>query len=132
MTRVMTVCASLIVLMLMASDALAGQHQASGQMQMGGQAGQQMQPPGPQPMMGAGMMGPGMMGMMCPMMGMMPMMQQMMGGQMDPSGMSMMGMMAGGAMDPKAMARMLQLRGEMLKAMSEVLLKHGKAMEEGR
>jgi hypothetical protein len=34
--------------------------------------------------------------------------------------------------DPKMMARMLQLRGDMLKAMGEVLLKHGKAMEEAQ
>jgi hypothetical protein len=69
------------------------------------------------------MMGRGMMGMMCPMMG----------GQMDPSGMmSMMGMMGGGEMDPKAMARMLELRGDLLKAMGEVMLKHAKAMEGGK
>jgi hypothetical protein len=34
-------------------------------------------------------------------------------------------------MDPKVM-RMLQLRGEMLKAMGEVMLKHGKALREGK
>jgi hypothetical protein len=68
-------------------------------------------------MMGRGMMGQGMLGIMCPMMAMM----------MDPSG---MGMMGGQQMDPKAVGRLLQLRGAMLKAMGEVLLKHGKAMEE--
>lgn len=114
MKRMMTVGAFLLVVMLIASEVLAAPHHAGGQMPMGGQAGQQ-------PMMGGGMM--------CPMMGMMPMMQQMMGGMMDPSG---MGMMGGGQMDPKAMGRMLQLRGEMLKAIGEVLLKYGKAMEEGR
>jgi hypothetical protein len=40
--------------------------------------------------------------------------------------------MTGDQIDPKTMARMLQLRGDMLKAMGEVLLKHGKAMEEGQ
>ena len=119
MKRMMTVCVSLIVLVLIASVALATQHQAGGQMHMGSQ-GAQAQPP---------MMEQGMMGMMCPMM---PMMQQMMGGQMDPSGMGMMGMMSGGKMDPKVMGRMLQMRGEMLKAMGEVLLKHGKAMEQAK
>jgi hypothetical protein len=67
--------------------------------------------------MGGGMMGPAMMGMMCPMMG------QMMG-------QGMAGMM--GAADPKAQGRMLQLRGEMFKAMGDVLIKHGKALEEGK
>lgn len=134
MKRIITMWAPLIVVMLVASPVLAAQHGAGGQMPMGAQPGQQAQPPGQQPMMGGGMMGPGMMGAMCPMMsggmmGTMPMMQQMMGGHMDPSG---MGMMGGGATDPKAMGRMLQLRGEMLKAIGEILLKHGKAMGEGR
>ena len=123
------VCSALLGVMLLGSAALAAQHQPGGQMPMPGQPGQ---PPGHAPMMG-----PGMMGMMCPMMaasmmGMMPMMQQMMGGQMDPSGMGMMGMMGGDKMDPKAMGRMLQMRGEMLKAMGDILLKHGKMMEEGK
>jgi hypothetical protein len=43
-----------------------------------------------------------------------------------------LGMMGADQMDPKTMGRMLQLRGDMLKAVGEVLLKHGKAMEEGR
>lgn len=73
----------------------------------GGQA-QQM------PMHGGGMMGGGM--MMCPMMG--GMMSGMMGG----------GMM-GGQTDPKTMGRMLQMRGEMMKAVADVLIKHGKALE---
>jgi hypothetical protein len=69
------------------------------------------------------MMGRGMVGMMCPMMG----------NQMDLSGMmSMMGMMGSEEMDPKAMARMLELRGDLLKAMGEVMLKHAKAMKEGQ
>ena len=60
--------------------------------------------PGPQshpPMMEQGMM-------MCPMMAQ-----------------SMMGMS-----DPKAQARMLKLRGDMMKAMGEVLLKHAQEMEQ--
>ena len=62
--------------------------------------------------------GGGMPTMMCPMMG---------GGGM--SGMPMMGMMGGNPMDPKATAQMLQLRGEMMKAMGDVLIKHGKTLE---
>ncbi len=113
MKRMMIVGACLLVLVLIGSPLVMG-----GQMPMGGQGGQQEQPSGQQPMMGRGMMG-----MMCPMMG----------GQMDPSGMmSMMGMMGGGEMDPKAMARMLELRGDLLKAMGEVMLKHAKAMEGGK
>ncbi len=123
-------CLTLIGVMVLGFSTLAAAQQPGGQMQMpmGGQHGQPGQPPGQPPMMGPGMMGPGMMGMMCPMMGMM---QQMMGGMMDPSGMGMMGTM-GGKMDPKAMGRMLQMRGEMLKAMGDILLKHGRMMEEGK
>jgi hypothetical protein len=101
----MIVSACLLVLVLIGSPIVMG-----GQMPMGGQGEQE------QPMTGRGMM--------CPMMG------GMMGGQMDPSG--MMGMMGGGQMDPKAIARMLQLRGDMLKAMGDVLLKHSQAIREGR
>ncbi|HKB24802.1 MAG TPA: hypothetical protein VKG64_07075 [Methylomirabilota bacterium] len=53
------------------------------------------------------------MGMMC------PMMMGMMGG----------GGMMGGQQDPKLTGRMLQLHGEMMKAMGDVLMKHGKALE---
>jgi hypothetical protein len=69
-----------------------------------------------QPMMGQGMM-------MCPMMG-----QSMMGMGMGP------GMMGGmmGMSDPKAQARMLKLRGDMMKAMGEVLLKHAQEMEQAK
>jgi hypothetical protein len=42
------------------------------------------------------------------------------------------GTRGGGQMDPKAMARMLELRGDLLKAMGEVMLKHAKAMEAGK
>ena len=56
-------------------------------------------------------------------------------GHMDP-GMCMMGMMGmigpmGDPKDPKAAGRMLQMRGEMLKAIGDIMTKHGKAMEEG-
>jgi hypothetical protein len=113
MKRTITIGVGLLVLVLIGSPLVMG-----GQMPMRAQGGQQEQPSGQQPMMGRGMMG-----MMCPMMG----------GQMDPSGMvSMMGMMGGGEMDPKAMARMLELRGDLLKAMGEVMLKHAKAMEGGQ
>ena len=62
-----------------------------------------------------------MMGMMCPMMG------TMRGGGTE--GMGMMGGMPNMS-DPKAAARMLKLRGEMMKAMGEVMLKHAQAMEQ--
>jgi hypothetical protein len=90
--------------------------------------------------MGPGMMEQhqGMMEMMCPMM-----MGMMMGGMMGQSGMAhgMMGsgMMGGGmagmsamgnSADPKARARMLRLRSDMMKAMSEVLLKHAQELEQ--
>ena len=130
-----TVFASLVAVILIGSSALAAEHQMEGQKAMGCcQAGQQGESGGQPPMMGRGMGGQGMMG--TPMMGMMchqmPMMQQMMGGMMDPGGMGMRGMM-GGTHDPKHMALMLQMRGEMLKAMGEILLKYGSAMaEEGK
>jgi hypothetical protein len=106
MKRTMIVGACLLVLVLISVPIVMG-----GQMPMGGQGEQE------QSTMGRGMM-------MCPMMG------GMMGGQMDPSG--MMGMMGGGPIDPKAMARMLEVRGDLLKAMGEVMLKHAKAMEAGQ
>jgi hypothetical protein len=88
--------------------------------------GPQKAAPGVQPPMMGGMAAPEttgmpMMGMMCPMM---------MGRGMGMG--SMMGMMGGGHADPKTMAQMLQLRGEVLKAVGEVLIRHGKAMGEGR
>ena len=126
----LTIGASLVAIILIGSSALAAEHQMEGQKAMGCcQAGQQEQADARSPMMGRGMGGQGMMGMPCPMM---PMMQQMMGGMMDPGGMGMRGMM-GGSQDPKRMALMLQIRGEVLKAVGEVLLKYGKAMaEEGK
>jgi hypothetical protein len=96
------------VAVLLSVSAAAAQTQpmapAQGQHQGGAHApGQQSQ----QPMMGhMGHMGHGMMGM-CPMMG---------------------GMM--GSADPKAQARMLRLRGDMMKAMGDVLLKHAQEIEQ--
>jgi len=67
-----------------------------------GQPGQQHPMPGGGPGMGAGM---------CPMM---------MGG----------GAMMGGS--PGESARMLQMRGEMMKAMGDIMIKYGKAMESAK
>lgn len=118
--------APVVAVLLIGSTAVAAEHQMAGQTPMGCQAGQPGQAGGERPMMGRGMMGQGGMGMTCPMMGC----------QMDPSGMGMMGMMGGmggGKMDPKAMGRMLEMRGEMMKAIGEVLLKYGRSMaEEGK
>jgi hypothetical protein len=52
---------------------------------------------------------------------MMDMCRQMMAG-------SMMGMSGEQTMDPTMMARMLEMRGEMMKAMGDVMMKHGKMM----
>ncbi len=88
-----------------------------------------------QQMMG-GMMGQGMMGgqgmMMCPMMGGM-MGQGMMGGQGMPGMQRQMGGrgMMGGPVDmsdPKAAARTLRLRGDLMKAMGEVMVKHAETL----
>jgi hypothetical protein len=37
-----------------------------------------------------------------------------------------------GMADPKAQARMLRLRGDMMKAMGEVLLKHAQELEQAK
>jgi hypothetical protein len=63
-------------------------------------------------MMGGGMMGRGMMGGM---------------GMGD-----MMGPMMMGQGDPKTMGRMLEMRGEIMKAIGDVMMKHGKAMSAGQ
>lgn len=85
-------------------------------------ASAQMQHPGrPSPAQDPSGSQPPMMGMMCPMMGMMQ------GGGME--GMGMMGGMPNMS-DPKAAARMLKLRGDMMKAMGEVMLKHAQALEQ--
>lgn len=44
---------------------------------------------------------------------------------------SMMGMTGDQKMDPKMMAHMLTMRGEMMKAMGEVMMKHGRMMQGG-
>ena len=124
MKRTMSVGALALAILIIGTAFVGAQHPMGGQMPMGGQGGQQEQAGAQtpqQPMMGRGMMGQGMMGhgMMCPLMAMM----------MDPMG---MGMAGGRQMDAKTMAQLLQLRGDMLKAMGEVMLKHGKALEEAK
>jgi hypothetical protein len=110
MRRTIAISTLLMALALIGAVTVMG-----GQMPMGRQGGEQEQSPGQSSMMGGGMMG-----MMCPMMG----------GQMDPMGMTgMMSMMGGGQMDPKAMGRALELRGELLKAIGDVLIKHGQALK---
>jgi len=101
MMRRMIIVASLVVLVLIGAVSVRG-----GQMPMGGQGGAR-EPSSEQ----SSMMGRGMMGTMCP---------------MDPTG--MVAMMSGGQMDPKVMGRMLEFRGELLKAIGEVMVKHGQAM----
>jgi hypothetical protein len=59
---------------------------------------------------------------------MMEMCREMMGGHsaMGP------GMMGGGqSTDPKMMAEMMEMRGEMMKAMGDIMLKHAKKMQGG-
>ena len=111
---------SLIALILIGLADVSAQAQMGGQMPMMGQTGQQDQPAGQPPMMGQGMMGRPMMGMPFPGMG---------GGT---GMMGMMRMMNSGQIDPKTAGRMMQLRGEILKAIGEVLLKYGKALEEAK
>jgi hypothetical protein len=60
--------------------------------------------------------------------------EHMHGGGMHGGGMcDMMGMMMGGMMgdasDPKTRARTMQMRGEIMKAVGEILIKHGQALE---
>ena len=109
------VCVALVGLMAVGPTSLATAQQPGGQRPMPGQPGQ---PPGQPPMPGPGMPGPGMPGM-----------HQMTGGHMDPCG---MGMTGGGPMDPKTMGRMLQMRGEICKAIGDIMIKYGKMMEEGK
>jgi hypothetical protein len=95
-----------------------------------GQASRQAPGPGqpPHPSAGAGTMG-----MDCPMMGAGMGGRGMMGGGMMGGERGMMGMAMGagaaGPSDPKAEARMLRLRGDLMKAMGDVLLKHADAIE---
>ena len=127
-----TVAIGALATVLLTSSFAAAQMRPPGppppdQQQMAGQGGMPCPMPGAmqahgmhgQGMMGYGMMGPGMMapGMMGP-------------GMMGP-GMMRPGMMGemGTPSDPKAMARMLKFRGDMLKAIGEVMLKHAEAIE---
>ena len=73
------------------------------------------------------MMTPEMMAMMCSHMGQQTG-QPMMGMEMRPGMMS--GMM--GASDPKGQARMLRFRADMMKAMSDVMLKHAAELEKAK
>jgi hypothetical protein len=107
---VIALCTSALIGLLTAASSLA-QSPPGGQMPMPGQSGGQ-----PGPMM-SGMMSPG---AMCPMMGGAGMM-----------GTGMMPMMPGGQ-DPKATGRMLQMRADAMRAMADVLMKYGKAMEDGK
>jgi hypothetical protein len=112
---------STFFLVVLSVSAASAQAPSSGQMPMGGQSG------APAPSMTPGMMGQGGMmgGGMCPMMrGGMGTMQGMMGGPM-------MGMM-GGSQDPKIVGRMLQMRAEMMRAMADIMARHGKALEEAK
>ena len=63
-------------------------------------------------------------GMRADAMPMMDMCRQMMGGM---AGMPMMG--GGAAADPKARAEMMQMHGEMMKAMGEIMMKHARHMQ---
>jgi len=56
---------------------------------------------------------------------MMDMCRQMMAG-------SPMGMGGDQKMDPKMMAHMLEMRGEMMKAMGDIMMKHGRMMQGAR
>jgi hypothetical protein len=76
--------------------------------------------PGPG-MHGAGMRGGGMHGGGMPMM---EMCRQMMG---EMSGMPMMGGMA--SADPKERAAMMEMRGEMMKSMGDIMMKHARRMQ---
>jgi hypothetical protein len=104
--------ALLLMGLLMGLAASTAHAQMCGGGSMESQAGASMQAPGQMPMMG--------------MMGMMSGTASRMGGPMDPMG--MMGMKGEGQMDPKTRGQMLQMRGEMLKAMGDIMIKHGQAL----
>ncbi len=145
----MKIMSGLAVFTLLGGVTIAqAQTQPMGPPQAQGQPAPNPKPPSqrpPRPQMGdQGMMSPAMMEhhrmmeMMCPMM-MGMMMGRMMGQSGGARGMTGPGMMGegmtgmsamGNPSDPKAMARMLRLRGDMMKAMSEVLLKHAQELEQ--
>jgi hypothetical protein len=112
-----TVHAALLAVLLVAASAAMAQDQMCGVESMMAQAGQSEASAEQPSMPGGRATGQGMC-RMC----MMPMMAQAEG----PMGMT--GMMGDGQMDAKTRGRMLQMRGEMFKAMGEVMMKHGQAM----
>lgn len=157
MKRFTTVVACLSVIVLGASPVPAQHQHEAGAAQPAPAPQQQAPPPAGQGEMackammaqmgqgmpGMGPMSPGMMGqmgMMCPMCArmmaagphssMMQSMMQMMGGQTDPASIGMTEAMGAGNMDTKMMGHMLQMRGEMLRAIGEIMIKHGTAIEE--
>lgn len=126
-------CSALVAIVLIASSARAAEHPMAAPESIACPGAQPEQGGGPPPMVGCGMKCrehcPEMVGM--PMMeacrSMMPTMHEMMDPMMSPFGMGMKGMM-GAPHDPKAVGRMLQMRGDVLKAVGEVLLKYGREM----
>lgn len=60
---------------------------------------------------------------------MIDMCRQMMGGQMMGGMMDMPMMGAAGPMDPKERAAMMEMRGEMMKAMGDIMMKHARRMQ---
>jgi hypothetical protein len=121
MTGMFSRRAGLVAVILIGLVASSAQAQMCGGGPAMAQAGPAEPSPGQPSMMGRGMMGQG----MCPMC-MMPAMASMRGGSMEPMG--LMGLPGDGPTDPKARGQWLQLRGELLKAMGEVLMKHGQAV----
>jgi hypothetical protein len=119
--------AGLLAVFLMSGTASVAEAQMCAMEQMGTQGVPSSQSSGQQPMMGRGMMGQG----MCPMC-MMQSTAARTGEPTDPMGMmgimGMMGMKEDSAMDAKTRGQLLQMRGEMLKAMGEVMLKHAQAL----
>src|SRR5262245_11489247 len=121
----MAIAASFGVLLTAASVATAQAPTVPSQAQPHGGAHAPAQQP-QQPMTGhMGQRGQDQMSMMCSMMG---------SGRM--SGGMMAGRMMGGGMigtgDPKSQARILKLRGDMMKAMGDVLLKHAQEVEQAK
>jgi hypothetical protein len=111
MTRILFASVSLVMLLLVGTAAAGMQHRMGEQMPMGSQAEPQESAAGQHHMRGQGTGG-----MQCPMMAML----------LDPAAMALI---RDGQSNPKVVGRLMQLRGDMLKAMGDVLLKYGKAME---
>jgi hypothetical protein len=87
----------------------------------GSAAGQGARSPGQSQMMGQGMMGQGRCCGGC----MLPAPAPMMEGPLDP-----LGMMGGVQMDAKTRGQLLQMQGEMLKTMGDIMLKYGQALRD--